>query len=355
VFSLLLKYTDENSFAKRISMIKGISAKNPFAISKGLTLRFRVGVCHAFGGTRSSATVMIENAITACKIANERTNAPFIVFDKKINEEVARNEKIESMMEDGLRNGDFKLFLQPKYNIKSDRIDSAEALVRWFDRERADYIFPAEFISLFETNGFIVKLDHYIYLEVLQYFKSAVERGEKVVPISVNVSRVTISSPDFLDFYINNKRKFGIGDNFIMLELTESFALDDNNSIKEIVEELRKNGIKCSLDDFGSGFSSFNVLKSIPFDELKLDRCFIEKTDQPEKDEIVLKMVIEMAKALKITIVQEGVETKEMLEKITKYGCDVAQGYYYAKAISLEEFKVFLKTNTSIEYKSRVK
>lgn len=354
-FSLLLKYTDDASFAKRISMIKGISAKNPFAISKGLTLRFRVGVCHAFGGTRSSATEMIENALTACKIASERTNASFIVFDKKINEEVAKNEKIEGMMEDGLRNGDFKLFLQPKYNIKNDRIDSAEALVRWFDRERADYIFPGEFIGLFETNGFIIKLDHYIYLEVLQYFKKAVERGEKVVPISVNVSRVTMSSPDFLDFYIDNKRKYGIGDNFIMLELTESHALDDNNSIKHIVSTLQKNGIKCSLDDFGSGFSSFNVLKSIPFDELKLDRCFLEKTDNPEKDDIVIKMVIDMAKALGITIVQEGVETKEMLDKVTELGCDVAQGYYYAKAISLEEFKVFLKTNTSIEFKSRVK
>ena len=354
-FGMLIKYTDEKSFAKRISMIKGISAKNSFALSKGLTLRFRVGVCHAFGATRTNATEMIENALTACKIANERTNAPFIVFDKKINEEVARNEKIESMMEDGLRNGDFKLFLQPKYNIKNDRIDSAEALVRWFDRERADYIFPAEFISLFETNGFIVKLDHYIYLEVLQYFKSAVERGEKVVPISVNVSRVTMSSPDFLEFYINNKRKYGIGDNFIMIELTESYGLDDNNSIKDIVSTLHKNGINCSLDDFGSGFSSFNVLKSIPFDEMKLDKCFIEQTDNPEKDEVVLKMVIEMAKSLGITIVQEGVETKEVLDKVTKYGCDVIQGYYYAKAISLEEFKVFLKTNTSIQYKSRVK
>ena len=354
-FGMLIKYTDDIYFAKRISMIKGISAKNSFALSKGLTLRFRVGVCHAFGATRTNASEMIENALTACKIANERTNAPFIIFDKKINEEVARNEKIESMMEDGLRNGDFKLFLQPKYNIKNDRIDSAEALVRWFDRERADYIFPAEFISLFETNGFIVKLDHYIYLEVLQYFKSAVERGEKVVPISVNVSRVTMSSPDFLEFYINNKRKYGIGDNFIMLELTESYALDDNNSIKDVVSALHKNGIKCSLDDFGSGFSSFNVLKSIPFDELKLDKCFIEQTDNPEKDEVVLKMVIEMAKSLGITIVQEGVETKEVLDKVTKYGCDVIQGYYYAKAISLEEFKVFLKTNTSIEYKSRVK
>ena len=354
-FGMLVKYTDDISFAKRISMIKGISAKNPFALSKGITLRFRVGVCHAFGGTRTNSAEMIENALTACKIATERTNAPFIVFDKKINEEVARNEKIESMMEDGLRNGDFKLFLQPKYNIKNDRIDSAEALVRWFDRERADYIFPGEFISLFETNGFIVKLDHYIYLEVLRYFKSAVERGEKVVPISVNVSRVTMSSPDFLDFYIENKRKYGIGDNFIMLELTESYALDDNNSIKDIVSTLHKNGIKCSLDDFGSGFSSFNVLKSIQFDELKLDRCFLEKTDNPEKDDIVMKMVIDMAKALGITIVQEGVETKEMLDKVTNYGCEVVQGYYYAKAISLEEFKVFLKTNTSIEFKSKVK
>ncbi len=354
-FGLFLKYTDERSFGKRISMIKGISTKNPFALSKGMTLRYRVGVCHAFGGTRTNASEMIENALTASKIAKDRTNSPFIVYDIEINKEVAKNEKIESIMEDGLRNGDFKLFLQPKYNIKNDRIDSAEALVRWFDRERADYIFPAEFISLFETNGFIVKLDHYIYLEVLQYFKSAVERGEKVVPISVNVSRVTMSSPDFLEFYIDNKRKYGIGDNFIMLELTESYALDDNNSIKDIVEKLHKNGIKCSLDDFGSGFSSFNVLKSIPFDELKLDRCFLEKTDNPEKDDIVLKMVIDMAKALGITIVQEGVETKDMLDKVTNYGCDVIQGYYYAKAISLEEFKVFLKTNTSIEFKSRVK
>jgi EAL domain-containing protein (putative c-di-GMP-specific phosphodiesterase class I) len=354
-FGIVLKYTEDASFAKRIGMIKNISAKNPFALSKNLTLRYRVGVCHAFGGTRTNASEMIENALTACKIASERTNSPFVVFDKKINEDVARNEKIESMMEDGLKNGDFKLFLQPKYNIKHDRIDSAEALVRWFDRERADYIFPAEFIGLFETNGFIVKLDHYIYLEVLQYFKNAVERGEKVVPISVNVSRVTITSPDFLDFYIENKRKFGIGDNFIMLELTESFAMDDNNSIKEIVEKLHKNGIKCSLDDFGSGFSSFNVLKSVPFDELKLDRCFIQNTDSPEKDEIVLKMVIEMAKSLGITIVQEGVETREMLDRIIKYGCDVAQGYYYAKAIPLEEFKVFLNTNTSIMYKSKVK
>ena len=254
-----------------------------------------------------------------------------------------------------MKNGDFKLVLQPKYNIKQDQIDSAEALVRWFDHDRADYIFPGEFISLFETNGFIVKLDHYVYLEVLKYFKRAVERGEKIVPISVNVSRVTASADGFLDFYIENKKKYGIGDGFLMLEFTESFAVDDNDNILHIVETLHKNGIGCSLDDFGSGFSSFNVLKNIPFDELKLDRCFIDAGYNASNDDIMLKSVVDLAKTLGMRIVQEGVETEAMFEKVKSFGCEVMQGYYYAKAISLEEYRIFIDTNTSIVYKSKVK
>ena len=354
-FVMLIKYNDEVSFTRKINMIKALSAKNSVTLAKDITLRFRVGVCHAFGGTKGTAMEMVDNALSACKLAEEKANAPYVVYDVKINDEIAKNEKIESMMEDGLKNGDFKLFLQPKYNIKADRIDSAEALVRWFDRERADYIFPGEFIGLFETNGFIVKLDHYVYLEVLKYFKSAVERGEKIVPISVNVSRVTATAPDFLDFYIENKKKYGIGDGFIMLELTESFAFDDNKTIVNIVNKLHENGIKCSLDDFGAGFSSFRTLKNIAFDELKLDKCFIEKDLNEEKGDVVLKTIIGLFKSLGITVVQEGVETEEMLNKIIEYGCDVAQGFYYAKAIPVEEYKLFLKSNTSIMYKSKVK
>ena len=355
IFVMHIKHVDEHSFARKISMIRAISAKNKEAIADGINLKFNVGVCHAFGGTKRSVAEMVENAVTASNIAKDRKNKPFVVYDKDIDEEMARDEKIESMMEEGLKNGDFKLFLQPKYNIKHDRLDSAEALVRWFDHEKADYIFPSEFIGLFETNGFIVKLDHYIYLEVLKYFKRAVERGEKVVPISVNVSRVTASTEGFLDFYAENKNKYGIGDGFIMLEFTETFAADDNKNILKIVEGLHKNGILCSLDDFGSGFSSFNILKNIPFDELKLDRCLIGQGYDKNRDEIVLKSVIDLAKSLGIKVAQEGVETKEMLDKVKEYGCDVAQGYYYAKAISLEEFRVFIDTNTSIVYKSKVK
>lgn len=355
VFVMYLKYVDDTSFARRIGIIKAISAKNQSALDRKVRLRFNIGVCHAFGGTKSTVGEMVENALTACNIAKDKASRPFIVYDIKINEKLAKDEKIESMMEDSLKNGDFKLFLQPKYNIKKDQIDSAEALVRWFDHDRADYIFPGEFISLFETNGFIVKLDHYVYMEVLKYFKRAVERGETIVPISVNVSRVTASADGFLDFYIENKKKYGVGDGFIMLEFTESFAVDDNDHILRIVETLHKNGISCSLDDFGSGFSSFNVLKNIPFDELKLDKCFIDAGYNANHDDIMLKSVIDLAKSLGMRIVQEGVETEEMLNRVKTFGCDVAQGYYYAKAIPLEEYRIFIDTNTSIIYKSKVK
>ena len=354
-FVMYLKYPDEASFARRIGIIKAISGKNQAALDKGVNLRFSVGVCHAFGGTKGAAGDMVENAMTACNIAKDKVSRSYIVYDMKINEKLAKNEKIESMMEDSLKNGDFKLFLQPKYNVKNDRIDSAEALVRWFDHTRADYIFPVDFIGLFETNGFIVKLDHYVYLEVLKYFQKAVERGDKIVPISVNVSRVTASMDDFLDFYIENKKKFNIGDGFLMLEFTESFAVDDNDNILRIVETLHKNGIRCSLDDFGAGFSSFNVLKNIPFDELKLDKCFIDAGYNAEHDEIMLKSVISLAKQLGMHIVQEGVENEAMFNRVKSYGCDVIQGFYYAKAIPVEEYRIFTETNTSIVYKSKVK
>lgn len=355
VFVLCLKHLDDASFTRRINIIKAISKKNQDALDRKVQLRFNVGVCNAFAGTKGTVGEMVENAMTACNLARERANRSFVVYDLKTNEKLAKDEKIESMMEDSLKNGDFKVFLQPKYNIKHDRIDSAEALVRWFDHSKADYIFPGDFISLFEMNGFIVKLDHYVYIEVLKYFQTAVERGEKIVPISVNVSRVTASMEDFLRFYIDNKKKYNVGDGFLVLEFTESFAMEDNENILRIVEALHKNGIGCSLDDFGSGFSSFSILKNIPFDEIKLDKCLIDPGYNANNDDIMLKSVVDLAKSLGMRIVQEGVETEEMLNRVKLFGCDVAQGYYYAKAIRMEEYRIFVETNTSIIYKSKVK
>ena len=354
-FLLLYSYHTEKNLKDRLRLLETLANRSEELRAEGINLRFNIGVFLTGNGRRRTLPEMIECATMAAENAKGNIRLPYVLYTEEVNQALARNERIEAQMEDSLKNGEFKLFLQPKYNAKADRIDSAEALVRWFDPERGEYRFPAAFIGLFETNGFIVKLDQFIYLEVLRYFSAATERGDPVVPISVNVSRVTAMSEDFLDFYVGNKKQYGIADGFITLELTESFAMENFERIRDIVDVLHQNGIRCSVDDFGSGYSSFNIIKHIPFDELKIDRIFLDSGISRERDDVIIKTVIDLAKSLDLSVVQEGVETEEMFHRVVDMGCDVIQGYYYAKAISLEEYRLFLNTNTSIKYKAKVK
>ncbi len=354
-FAILCAYQSDKSIIDKTRLIETVLGKHDMLGGKAKKL-FDVGACLAFDlRHHSTASELISHANLACDTAKGDINKPFIMYTEQVNIERERDERIEAEMESALANGEFRLFLQPKYNVSKDSIDSAEALVRWFDTKTGDYRFPGEFISLFESNGFITKLDHFMYIEALKCLSTSAERGERVVPISVNVSLVTASASDFLDFYIENKKKYRVGDGFIMIEFTESFAMGDHEKIREIVNRLHANGIKCSLDDFGTGYASFNVLKNIPIDELKLDRMFLTTGYSNKNDDTLLETVISLAKSLGIRVVQEGVETKEMFESVTKKGCDIIQGYYYAKAIPAEEYRLFIGSNTSIKYKSLVK
>ena len=354
-FIILERLTNENAVRDKVRLVENVINKSDLIVGMGIKIRFDVGVYKVMGNRRRTVQEMIDCAKAACEISKNDQKNPYTLFTEKVSEEIAHDERIEAMMEDALVNKEFRLFLQPKYNVSKDKVDSAEALVRWFDTKRGEYMFPGEFIDLFETNGFIVKLDHFIYIEVLEYLSAAVQRDEKIVPVSVNISRVTASSSDFLDFYIGNKNKYGIGDGFITLEFTESFAMEDYETISDIVERLHANGMRCSIDDFGSGYSSFSILKQVPMDELKLDRIFIRSGTSKERDEKLLAMVIEIAKSMGMDVIQEGVETKADFENVVSKGCDVIQGYYYAKALPLEEYRIFVNSNTSIKYKSLVK
>ena len=354
-FIALMIHANSHSESDKVKLIETIINRNEHLIEKGIKIRFAAGIYNVFSGYRRSVQEMIDCATTACGISENNSKTAYTLFTEEVRAEIARNEKIETMMESALENREFRLFLQPKYDVKHDCIHGAEALVRWFDTEKGEYKFPGEFIPLFETNGFIVKLDHFVYIEVLEYLSHATERGDKVVPISVNVSRVTATSPDFINFYVGNKKKYGIPDNFITLELTESFAMEDYDKISAIISALHNSGMRCSIDDFGSGYSSFSILKQINVDELKLDSVFMKRGIDVKRDDKLLATVIDLAKSMGMSVVQEGVETKEMFDKVTAMDCDFIQGYYYAKAISLEEFKIFINTNTSIKYKSRVK
>jgi EAL domain-containing protein (putative c-di-GMP-specific phosphodiesterase class I) len=146
-----------------------------------------------------------------------------------------------------------------------------------------------------------------------------------------------------------------IDDDLITLEFTETFAVEDYTKLAEIVKQLQEGGIRCSIDDFGVGYSSFRVLKELTMDELKLDRVFLSKGVDVQRDERIISTIISLANEMGMTVVQEGVETKEMFDRVSRLGINVIQGYYYAKAIPLEEFKIFIKSNTSIRFKSVVK
>ncbi len=354
-FAMLLLNPTPQSAKSKIHLLRVVSNRHELLASSSMKLRFDVGVYRIWENRGRSAQQMIECAIIAAEFKGSNVQTPYNLFTEDVNNEIVRSERIEAIMEDALKNREFRVFVQPKYNVERDCLDSIEALVRWFDPRKGEYLFPSEFIPLFETNGFITKLDHFVYIEMLEFISNAAEKGETVVPVSVNVSRVTANQPDFINFYVGNKKKYRIPDGFITLEITESFAMEDYDKMQELIEQLHQEGICCSIDDFGAGYSSFSTLKRMTMDELKLDAEFIRRGPREENDDKLLRTMIALAKSFGMKVVQEGVETKEIFDKVVAMGCDVIQGYYYAKAITLEEFKIFARSNTSIKYKSKVK
>ena len=234
------------------------------------------------------------------------------------------------------------MFYQPKFNLSKSLPDGCEALVRWYNPDTDDYMQPGVFIPLFEANRFIIKLDHNVYEQVCEYIEEAVVRGQTLYPVSVNVSRITAADPGFCEYYAKIKKKHNIADGFLTIEFTESFAYEDYDRLRSIVNELHKSGFKCSIDDFGSGFSSYSILKELPMDEIKLDRFFIDHGIDETRDLKILSSVINIGRDLGMKVTQEGVETEEQLQLLKKLGCHVIQGFHYARPMRLSDYIEFI-------------
>ncbi len=348
-FYVIREYIGEKNVRSVFQVFTSNAKRAAVIANTDIVLTIGVGVCPTTNARRNHATVMMDNAKIAFRSMKKMGDIEF--YSQQTNEQLKHDAEIESKMEAALANGEFVPFFQPKYNYNTDKVHSAEALVRWYNPERKVYTFPFEFISLFERNGFIVKLDHNVYVQVCEFIRASLDKGDPVVPISVNVSRVTAVEKDFLDFYIKNKKKYSIPDGLLCIEFTESFAIENYEMIESLVERLHANGFKCSLDDFGSGYSSFNILKNVPMDELKMDIMFLKPGVDKKRDEVLSRMVCELAKKFNMIVVQEGVETAVQFDYVKSIGVDVIQGYYFAKPISAEEFNLFIKSNTSIKVK----
>lgn len=263
------------------------------------------------------------------------------VYDDKIRDRLVREQAITDVMETALEEKQFIVYYQPKNDLNNDKIMGAEALVRWIHPELG-FMSPGEFIPLFESNGFIRRLDEYVWESVCRQLRDWKDRGYPIVPVSVNVSRADIYQSQLVDIICGLTQKYEVDPSYLHLEITESAYTDNPEQIISTVEELRKNGFIIEMDDFGSGYSSLNMLSQMSLDILKLDMKFIRYEMSKPFEQSLLHDIINMAHRLHLEVVAEGVEADEQKERLKMMNCDYAQGYFYSKPVPAADFENFL-------------
>lgn len=250
------------------------------------------------------------------------------------------NQKIEQEMETALENGEFRVFFQPKVNMVTSELYGAEALSRWVHPTEGVRP-PKVYIELFEKNGFIAKLDLHIFEEVCRLKASWVGEKYEHIPVSVNMSRLHLYDRSFPDRLEAIAKKYGVDVKELEIEITESTFIKDSDELIAVVDILKKKGFLVSIDDFGSGFSALYLLKDLPVDTIKIDRGFLQSSSNDIRGKKVLRNIITMCKDLKMDVVTEGIETKEQVNFIVSCGCQIAQGFFYAKPMPIKEFYDF--------------
>ena len=285
----------------------------------------------------------IDKANLARKTARDSRSRNVAVYDVLMHKRALKEREIESIMYQALADDEFLVYLQPRVKIDTGEIVAAEALVRW-QRKNGEMIYPDTFIPLFEANGFIREMDFYVYEKVCQMLRERLEKKLPVVPVSVNVSRAhLVGGGDFLANFNELVNKYEIPQKYLELELTESLLVENPAKMIETVNALKANRYTVSIDDFGSGYSSLNILKQLHFDILKIDKEFLRIEGAKPEDKIILESVIHMAKKLQMQVLVEGVEVEEQQQMLTKMGCDFAQGYYFSRPVPMEDFLVMLE------------
>ena len=246
----------------------------------------------------------------------------------------------ENKMEQALQNKEFIVHYQPKYDLNTEKVAGAEALVRW--NSDKGLIMPGEFIDLFERNGFVLKLDLYVFEVVCADIRKWLDEGRKVLPIAVNVSRLHLLDTDFVSEYGALISKYRVPPELLELELTENMPMASEDFLVEVFNNIARLGVSLAIDDFGSGYSSLNILHTMPFDTLKIDQMFFQNKTGSERGRRIIETVVLMAQKLGITVVAEGVETKEQVAFLKAIGCNMVQGFYFAKPMPSYEFEHLL-------------
>lgn len=298
------------------------------------------GLSSSFKG--EAASYAIDRANVARKQSKETAHTVVMAYNQQMKEKNEVEKEIYANMAQALENNEFKAWLQPKVSLKTGKVVGAEALVRW-QRPDGSMIYPDKFIPIFEKNGFISNIDFAVLEQVLSYLRSAIDEGEEVVPISVNFSRRHNEEADFVFRVVERLKAYEISPHYLEAELTESIFMLDFATLTENIHKLKENGISISIDDFGSGYSSLNVLANVEADIIKLDRFFLNYSDEDDKTMTFIKYLVQMMKHMGYKVLAEGVETEEQIQLLSNVECDMVQGFYFARPMPIEKFRFFLK------------
>ncbi len=347
-FALILNVSDEDSAKRRlyeiISDIRGIDQEHKLSMKVGVDIvrpwmdaKGRVVKRKSF-----SMDTSYNNACTARASIEDTDETEIVIFDEKLVEEEKWLDMVQEKQEQAVRNEEFQVYYQPKYDPRTNVLRGAEALIRW---ESPDFGFvtPGRFIPIFEKNGFITEIDHYMLTHVARDQKRWLDEGYNLVPVSVNVSRAHFVESDLAEQIRDMVDREGAPHNLIEIELTESAFFDDKKAMIDTIRKLKEYGFTVSMDDFGSGYSSLNSLKDMPLDVLKLDADFFRGSGDDGRGEIVVSEAIKLAQSLNMRTVAEGVEVKDQVDFLAAEGCDMIQGYYFAKPMPVHEYESRMK------------
>ena len=333
VFMVVTEYGEEEELLTLIQKLDGRLSR-----FKNVKLQLSYGI-YTVEDRKMELRQMEDRAAMARKAAKNNILTNIVFYREQFKEFLYNRKFIEENMQTAITERQFMMYLQPKYSIAQNEIIGAEALVRWRHPERG-MIYPNQFIPIIEENGFIKKVDYYIWEEACRFIRKCEDAGINSCPISVNVSRIHLRGNECVQVLSDMIADNGITKALLELEITET-ADDQQVSAKAL--ELKEEGFTLLMDDFGSGYSSLNILLETPFDVIKLDKKFMENMMVSDKGKLILEQVVSMANKLELGLLAEGVETKEQVELLQSIGCDQVQGYYYAKPMPEEEFFELLR------------
>ncbi|MBQ3981298.1 MAG: GGDEF domain-containing protein [Treponema sp.] len=340
-FAVIFKDMEEDEIRRKFTEL--FESLSPLDPDSKYQIFFRCGVV-----PMRATMLMDERVADAAKLAkslgNKINKNEILFYTEKMYDDLFWADQIRAYLDTAIANDEFLVYMQPKYDVASENLKGAEALVRW-NFKGVQFLPPSRFIPFFERIGLIGKVDDVVLHKVCECLCRWKKEGRNVKPVSVNLSRKQLENPNLLEYLCRVVDSYGVEHSLVDFELTESATYEDKDYMLALLNKLKKAGFSISIDDFGTGYSSLSLLADMPIDTLKIDKSFVDRLEsKPEdsKDVTLVRHIIMMAKDLRFHCLAEGAESKSQVERLRSLGCETIQGYYYSKPVPVCEYEKLL-------------